>query len=361
MPIRFRCVYCGQLLSIATRKAGMPVDCPKCSHPNSVPGKSRESKSATSAGSGRSAAKVSRAFESKKFDEWIGRPEKEADDEAKDQDFVIREDDSASNVIESAEAGGSESASAVEEPWRQEPEGLPTPRTGDPDEYEDQDSSRSGPATIPLAVGAVALLLVAFGIGILVGRYAFPATGSDKPVSAKPQKAAVREAPAAKLAAAPAAMAVASSEYEIAGKIEVQNDPARPAVPDIGAMVIAFPANVTPAADKKIPLAGLRPGDAANGPGRAALEKIGGRLAAVGADGSFKIPVATEGAFWVLMLSKNSPRSANTKLFQSEVETLGTYFDDVSSLLGKNDYLLVSRTAKSNATSPIVHVFRYVP
>jgi hypothetical protein len=338
----------------------MPVDCPKCSHPNTVPGKSRESKSATSASSGRPAAKVSRAFESKKFDQWIGRSEKEADDEGKDQDFVIRDEDSGSNVIESVEAGGSESASAVEEPWRQEPEGLPTPRASDLDE-EDDDAAPSGPATIPLAVGAVVLLLVAFGIGILVGRYAFPATGGDKPVSAKPLKAAALEAPAAKIAGVPVGVARVSSEFEIAGKLEVQNDPARPAVPDIGATVIAFPANTTPPAEKKIPLAGLRPGDAANGPGRVALEAIGGRLATVDADGSFNIPLAAEGAFWVLVLSKNSPRSANTKLFQSEVETLGTYFEDVSSLLGKNDYLLVSRTAKSNGTSPIVHAFRYVP
>ena len=30
MPIQFRCTYCNQLLSIATRKAGAVVNCPTC-------------------------------------------------------------------------------------------------------------------------------------------------------------------------------------------------------------------------------------------------------------------------------------------------------------------------------------------
>lgn len=37
MPIRFRCVYCKQLMGISRRKAGTVVRCPKCSHQVMVP------------------------------------------------------------------------------------------------------------------------------------------------------------------------------------------------------------------------------------------------------------------------------------------------------------------------------------
>jgi hypothetical protein len=37
MPIRFRCVYCDQLLGIARRKAGAVVNCPSCARPLIVP------------------------------------------------------------------------------------------------------------------------------------------------------------------------------------------------------------------------------------------------------------------------------------------------------------------------------------
>lgn len=359
VPIRFRCVYCGQLLSIATRKSGTSVDCPKCSHPNTVPGKATEVESAVATPSRPS--KVSRAFESRKFDEWIGRSDKEVEDETKEKAFEIPEEDSGSNVYEAMESGGSESASAVEEPWRREPEGLPTPRAGDFDDEENEtDSARSN--TIPMAAGAVALLLVAFGIGILVGRYAFPAGTSDKGTSPKPAKAAKpieheKDGNANGAVHAPALV----HEFRLNGKIEVQNDPARPAASDLGASVIAFPANSPPPSGQKIPSAGLRPGDGWTGPGKEGLERIGGHVAAVRGDGTFEIPLDREGTYWVLILSKNSPRSANTKLFQSEMETLGNYFEDVASLLGKNDCLLVSRTVKSHESSPINHVFRFTP
>jgi DNA-directed RNA polymerase subunit RPC12/RpoP len=37
MPIRFRCVYCNQLMGIARRKAGMVVRCPNCTGQIIVP------------------------------------------------------------------------------------------------------------------------------------------------------------------------------------------------------------------------------------------------------------------------------------------------------------------------------------
>ncbi len=42
MPIRFRCVYCNQLMGIARRKAGTVVRCPSCASQVTVPNLSSE-------------------------------------------------------------------------------------------------------------------------------------------------------------------------------------------------------------------------------------------------------------------------------------------------------------------------------
>jgi phage FluMu protein Com len=44
MPIQFRCTYCNQLLSIATRKAGAVVNCPTCDARIIVPRQSEAAK-----------------------------------------------------------------------------------------------------------------------------------------------------------------------------------------------------------------------------------------------------------------------------------------------------------------------------
>jgi len=41
MPIRFRCIDCNQLLSIASRKAGAQIRCPRCDTENMVPSEDR--------------------------------------------------------------------------------------------------------------------------------------------------------------------------------------------------------------------------------------------------------------------------------------------------------------------------------
>jgi phage FluMu protein Com len=60
MPIQFRCNYCNQLLSIATRKAGAVVGCPTCAARIIVPRRSEAAKVGQSAkvevGKGRDAA-----------------------------------------------------------------------------------------------------------------------------------------------------------------------------------------------------------------------------------------------------------------------------------------------------------------
>jgi phage FluMu protein Com len=163
MPIRFRCVYCGQLLSIATRKSGSKAECPKCSHPNVVPAPEQEPT--------RSTMKVSRAFESQQFDEWIGRSlvaERAESVSVGTADAA----DSDSGVVEAP--ASSESSSAVVEPWRSELERLPAEQG----EGGDDEPTLSRRRTLLVVIAAVLLILTAFGLGVLVGAIWAPAVAA---------------------------------------------------------------------------------------------------------------------------------------------------------------------------------------
>jgi DNA-directed RNA polymerase subunit RPC12/RpoP len=64
MPIRFRCVYCKQLMGISRRKAGTVVRCPKCTRQVMVP-------MADDAPSTEAASEAQPIFERSDFDDLI--------------------------------------------------------------------------------------------------------------------------------------------------------------------------------------------------------------------------------------------------------------------------------------------------
>jgi len=69
MPIRFRCVYCDKLLGIATRKAGTVVNCPQCGQPLIVPSPEPEAEPAPgSPGAAPALAPAGNVFEEDDFD-----------------------------------------------------------------------------------------------------------------------------------------------------------------------------------------------------------------------------------------------------------------------------------------------------
>src|SRR5262249_20660891 len=80
MPIRFRCPHCQQLLGIARRKAGTPVNCPPCPQSVLVPFQDVEEEAAevatptgrqASPASGRAPAQPSLLFERDDFDDLL--------------------------------------------------------------------------------------------------------------------------------------------------------------------------------------------------------------------------------------------------------------------------------------------------
>lgn len=341
-------------MSIATRKVGTSVDCPKCSHPNVVPAKgdARRKEEPKAA----SASKLSKAFESTKFDRWLGRDVAPADRESPAAESEGSESGEIEAVSESNEpaATGSESVSAVVEPWKREPEGLPESRVR---EDEAEPLTISAAAAVPLAILVVVLLLTAFGLGVVVGRFAWPSPGeASKPSTAAPAAATANTVAEEELLAR---AADAAANLSFVGQVTFVGGERGQEAGDEGATVLALPSKVQPAADRKIPAVGLRPADEDR---RAAVERLksyGGSLAVVGSDGSFRLPIAQPESYWILILSKHAPRDPQNKLFKAEEDTLGAYIDDVSALLGDREFRLLNRVAKAGqAPSQIECEFR---
>jgi hypothetical protein len=301
---------------------------------------------------------VSKAFESAKFDRWLGRdvapPDRAPPRAAEPDGSGSGEIEAVSESPEHA-ATGSESASAVVEPWKREPEGLPeSPVREDAAEP----LSISAAAAVPLAILVVALLVTAFGLGVVVGRFAWPSSGEgSKSASAPAATPATARLDAEEELLVKAAETAANLAF--VGRVAYLSGEGAAAAGDEGATVLALPSKVRPAADRKIPAAGLRPGDEDRRAAVERLESYGGSHAVVGSDGSFRLPIAQPESYWILILSKNAPRDPQNKLFKAEEDTLGAYVDDVSALLGDREFRLLNRVAKAGqASSPIQCEFR---
>jgi phage FluMu protein Com len=154
MPIRFRCRHCNQLLGIARRKAGMMVRCPTCRGEVLVPA------------------------------EEVKVTERVADGPAEPAPLFERDDFEA--LLKNAPEPGArppEVPRPVPGPVLAHPVGPPPPP---PAEFDVEPVRRSGPAPAAappaglvlspavatvLTVAGIILLGVAFGAGVLVGRY----------------------------------------------------------------------------------------------------------------------------------------------------------------------------------------------
>jgi hypothetical protein len=162
MPIRFRCSHCHQLMGIARRKSGTEVQCPTCRQNVVVP--KEDEVEATSAPQPRAAAEpgkpasgtgAGKIFEHSNFDE------------------VLRNPEPPPRAVRSAPKNGSAGARNIS------PDRGPTSASGGPAGISQGGMTgsngillTSNQATM-LAVVGIVLLAVAFGAGLLVGRYCF--------------------------------------------------------------------------------------------------------------------------------------------------------------------------------------------
>jgi hypothetical protein len=157
MPIRFRCPYCSQLLGIARRKAGTKVECPTCHAQVLVPHfDSSGEVPSPPAPAPRSAPVRSQPeplFEASDFDDFL-RPPNAAAPAAP----------AAPPVVPSVP--DRQPAFDVE---RLDPSALGGPAATRPQGGVFLTAAQA----TALTVAAVFLLAIAFGAGLLVGRYCF--------------------------------------------------------------------------------------------------------------------------------------------------------------------------------------------
>jgi hypothetical protein len=308
MPIKFKCPSCDQMLGIARRKAGSVISCPRCSYPATVP--AEEGEPARPAAVGRTSHRP--AFERGDFDRWIGgRPP-------------------------SSSSGGTILANppAVALPT------ISESHTGLLDTHRDRVQRESSAPVIDVRL-AVALILglglATFGGGFWLGRNS-AVTRATQTIS--PSASNDTAKPGAN-AADPTAV-TAASKFVLDGVVEYRSG--GKSVPDAGARILAFPTTQKPL--KKISVGGLKPGEekGLDQAGFDALKKLGGAATTADANGKYSLPLPKEGAYWILVLSKNVARPGPLTL-QVEEQKLHNYFEDVQSLLGGKEFTLVIRRA----------------
>jgi hypothetical protein len=134
----------------------------------------------------------------------------------------------------------------------------------------------------------------------------------------------------------------ATSKYVLNGVVEYRSG--GKTAPDAGARVLAFPTTQKPL--KKLSAGGLKPGEekGLDQTGLEGLTRLGGVATTADEHGKYSLPLPKEGAYWILVLSKNVSRPGPLTL-QVEEQKLHMYFADVPTLLSEKEFTLVIRRA----------------
>jgi hypothetical protein len=166
MPIRFRCPQCNQLLGIARRKAGSTVNCPNCATPVLVPDTDQMPQLPDAEAAAQAPAappeQPQALFERDDFDALLRATSGGAAEP--------RGHNSSVHAPTSRPAAPEPAPAPLPDPFRAEPVGSVRPArkgTGPPDGGVVLSPTR---ATV-LTVVVILLLAIAFGGGLIVGRY----------------------------------------------------------------------------------------------------------------------------------------------------------------------------------------------
>ena len=343
MPIKFRCLYCDQLMGIARRKAGTVVACPACQRDVTVP-----------------------------YEDQLERPKPPKSPllEVEHFDRLIGKEDGARRKQTGSGVGLVEPAPPIVKPTgptRQLPEPVFLAKPAPARDPEPAEESGLG---VGLGALVAAAVCGAFGVGVAVGRYVVPATPSTKPAVVAQNAgnraggpAGLQIPPVHKEAAsvataaadAPAAANDAVVAPGIAGLIRFRGPTGDAA--DEGATVLIFPCNSKP--PSKIVTLGLRPEDRAmqHRPGADALKKLGGAFAYVDDKGSFAVGVTDSGPYNILIISRHAGRPADQKVFIDDRSVLSEYFSEVDGLLASREYVLITKDLKPSRVEMIQFTF----
>lgn len=386
MPVQFTCSHCHRRLSVAHRKAGTTVACPKCGHPNVVPGSSvsqvtGEAHAATLAAEPQPApppvpeppqappAKSSLPEAGPAFEEvlqFITEQDTGTAAPPPQSSPPPREESPASqhgNPRTPREESPIEAASAVAAPPPAPPvesavvAGVSSPiappplpplvesrlppvssaatRTAATRRRHDDGTvlMLTRKAVYAQAVLAGGLTLLAFLAGLTIGRSSRPA--------GKPERDGKQ---------------AAGEPVPLEGYVLYSLSPGH-SMPDAGAIVIALPAGKT--SGRKLAARGLHPGDGDDlsaVPAIDDLRSLGGAVARADERGQFQLVVPKPGDFSILIVSRRSKRPSDQTIAMSDQQELARVFASPSDLIGEQRYAIVSRRL-AGAPPPYTHEF----
>ena len=281
MPIRFQCQRCGQLLGIASRKAGTDVECPKCGAAQTVPS---EEAAAAALAMTRSALQPEIDEESSSlmvYDDltpidFPGKPQ------------TARRHESSAGQVDLARQRA--------EPA---PEGMIL--------YHRQTLYLQG-------VLFVTLSLAAFTAGYFIGR------GDASLDLQQAYEEATREL------------------VLVEGKV-VYDPGSGVLAGDEGAVVIALPDGKLP--EQTLSIEGIRPRDpppADDHQSVQAIEDLGGAYARVNAEGVFSLVLPERGNYRLLIVSNQTSRPADDPIDELDQDEIQQYFFRAAALVNRHKY-----------------------
>ncbi|HWC89811.1 MAG TPA: hypothetical protein VG433_09150 [Pirellulales bacterium] len=139
-----------------------------------------------------------------------------------------------------------------------------------------------------------------------------------------------------------------AAAIKVAGQVTYTSDAGQP-LPDAQAVILAFPLGVAPA--DKIPVAGLRPDDvAASQPsdGLRALEASEGIFRRANDQGAFELELPP-GEYAILAISKHAQRPGGAPPNAEDMQLLAGYFQSATELLGPYRYEYCERRLPEDA------------
>ena len=298
MPIRFHCQRCSQVLSIASRKAGDEIQCPKCGYSQIVPNQEAAL-----------AAMAMNQFAKDREDSESSSPVVVYDDQPDSLDIP-----QPAHVQEAAPGEPASPVAALPVVTEQSQRGRPVP---------------SAVILLPRWVLYVqgllllALFAVGFGSGYLIGR------GGSANKESEEQAAKERILIQGNLAYDPGTGRLAGDE---------------------NAVIIALPRGKFP--ESKISFQGLRPRDAAAESNKSlrAIHELGGEYARADASGDVSMVVPDRGKYHLLIISSHAVRPEGSDPDQVELIEMGPYFNSAKTLIGRRKYRWILREITRHET-----------
>lgn len=394
MPIKFRCVHCGQYLGISRSKAGTVVDCPTCGRSVGVPQKDGQAERVDSPSLNHDDSELAEALrevaaiaQSSHVPTSRKPPESRHNSDARETREVYAP---PPQVVPAKPLSPAKPI---------EPEPQPSPELAEPEDFPNRDFAENADATLaenaplsklatladgepnqsaadskkkPAASGqlrrtneipwkmGLALILVGFVAtlaGFALGRWDRKSqTENERPAAKElsPDSSAQSDSDAAK---EHADLLSRFGDVAFTGTVKFAQGERSPVQPDAGAWVYAFPSDR--AGEEKIPVDWLKekgPAEYATGHVLvvAALRALGGNAVKAGEDGGFELRLPEKGEYRILVCSAQIRRSPDPPVPEALTKLLEDYVDDPVAFLDDRQFFYQPAANYQQNETPIV-------